>query len=83
MIMNVFSGALVPLYLFPNWLVQIADVLPFKAVFHIPLSIYVGKMTGLEILYSIGYQVFWVGILFTFCSFIWVMAKKRLVVQDG
>jgi ABC-2 type transport system permease protein len=82
-VMGIMSGAIIPLYLFPDWLVNIANVLPFKAIFHIPLSIYIGKITGIEILYSLGQQVLWIVILSALAASIWVISKKRLVIQGG
>jgi ABC-2 type transport system permease protein len=44
-----FTGALVPLWFFPAWLRQVADLLPFQAQAFIPLAIYTGQIPEHEI----------------------------------
>ena len=49
-IITLFSGMLVPIALWPEWLAHIAAWLPFGGLIDIPFSIYLGKITGMEAL---------------------------------
>jgi ABC-2 type transport system permease protein len=80
---EVMSGSLIPLYIFPEWLKSIAYLLPFQAIYNIPLSIYVGKIASYEILYSIGMQVLWIAILFSVCFFAWKFSERRILIHGG
>ena len=65
------SGAVIPLFLFPLWFQQIAQLLPFQSIYNIPLSIYIGKIAGFGVITSILTQVFWIvflGILTLFSN---------------
>ena len=83
MISDMVSGSLMPLYFFPAWLFSILQLLPFAAAFHIPLSIYIGKISGVEIFSALGFQVLWILILSAFVGFVWSRAKKRIFSQGG
>jgi ABC-2 type transport system permease protein len=78
-----FTGALVPLWFFPPWLRQIADVLPFQAQTFIPLSIYIGQVPAHEIPTALGIQVGWVVVLFALVWAMWQRAMRRVVIQGG
>jgi ABC-2 type transport system permease protein len=80
---EILSGAIIPLYLFPNWLSQISYALPFQAIYSIPLLIYIGKITNLEIFNSILTQIFWIIFLGILCLVGWKIAKKKTTSQGG
>lgn len=80
---DMISGAIIPLSFFPIWLSDIANLLPFKAIYSIPLSIYVGHITGEQIYYAILQQLFWVGLFSILIVLIWKRAEKRVVSQGG
>lgn len=77
------SGAIIPLFLFPGWFQTIAGVLPFQSIYNIPLSIYIGRIAGFEIVTSILIQVFWIIALGILASFVWKLAQKRIYAQGG
>jgi ABC-2 type transport system permease protein len=78
-----FSGQIVPLWLFPGFLGFIAQVLPFKCLFSIPLSIYTGKITDIAILQSVVFQLLWLTILIFLSRKVWHQVHLRLSVQGG
>lgn len=78
-----FTGALVPLVFFPPWLRSVADVLPFQAQAHIPLSIYMGRAPTSEIPGALGVQLVWVVVLYAVVWLMWRRAMRRVVVQGG
>jgi ABC-type uncharacterized transport system permease subunit len=78
-----FTGALVPLWFFPPWLRQVANLLPFQAQTFIPLSIYVGQVPAHDIPPVLGIQVGWVVVLFALAWFVWQRAMRRVIIQGG
>jgi ABC-2 type transport system permease protein len=78
-----FSGALVPLWFFPAWLRQMADLLPFQAQAFIPLAIYTGQVREHEVAAALGIQTAWVVLLFMLVWIVWRRAMRRVVVQGG
>lgn len=83
MVSDVMSGSIIPIYFFPDWLAAIAGFLPFQAVYNVPLSIYIGKIAGDAMLFSIGVQVFWILALGAVCFLFWKMAEKKVIVHGG
>lgn len=80
---EVASGALVPLSLFPLWMQNILNLLPFQAVFYMPLTIYMGMVSGYAALATILIQLAWIGILFSLVYFGWRMSIKKVIIQGG
>lgn len=80
---SIFSGSLLPLVMFPNWLANIANVLPFITIFHIPASIYLGRIVGAEILTSLLLQTLWLMLLVSLSVIIWKRASKKIFIQGG
>jgi ABC-2 type transport system permease protein len=78
-----FTGALVPLWFFPVWLRQVADLLPFQAQAFIPLAIYTGQVPEQEIPGALGVQALWVVLLFGLVWVVWWRAMRRVVIQGG
>lgn len=79
----VMSGALVPLWFFPDFLARISEFLPFRLVYYTPIAIFLEKITVQESLGVIGQQLLWVGILYLLVQLIWSRAVNKLVVQGG
>jgi ABC-2 type transport system permease protein len=63
-IQSLFSGAIVPLAVFPSIVQEISNYLPFRSIYFVPASIYAGYFSNIEALYNLGIQVFWVFCLF-------------------
>jgi len=82
-IVRFFSGSEVPLWLFPLFLGQIADLLPFKCTFAIPLSIYIGKLNASEMAGAMALQVFWLAALVIVGRLVWQRAHNHLTAQGG
>ena len=62
-IIIVFSGNLLPLLLFPDWMRTAMFVQPFAGLIDIPMRIYFGALTGAGLLAGLGLQVFWIAVL--------------------
>lgn len=82
-ISNFFSGALVPLELFPPLLARIAFLLPFKGIVYIPTSIFIGTLSGSEIYHALMGQTIWLMVLWGISSLLWKQAVKQVTINGG
>ena len=77
------SGGLVPLWFLPSWVRQIAELLPFQSLTHLPLSIYIGKIEGAAIWMALLKQAAWIAVLSALAWLIWKAAERKIIVQGG
>lgn len=77
------SGGLIPLPFFPISIRGIVEVLPFAAMQNIPLRIYNGNITGIDVIYGIGFQVFWLVTLIILGKLAMGYSLRKVVVQGG
>lgn len=77
------SGAIIPLWLLPVWLRTAAQLLPFQAVIYIPMQIYLGGITGVELARALGVQAFWIVLLYILQEVLWRRGIRRIVVHGG
>lgn len=82
-IMLVFSGSMIPLWFFPDWLFSIAQFLPFQALFNTPLSILIGKISGEAVWTFIAIQCAWIVFFAALSILFWFKARKRVIVNGG
>ena len=82
-VIMLFSGMLVPIALWPEWLAHIAEWLPFAGLIDVPFSIYLGKITGVAIWMAIGKQMMWYLIFIALGRFFLHRGFSRLVIQGG
>ncbi|WP_240941244.1 ABC-2 family transporter protein [Paenibacillus sp. HB172176] len=82
-IMNLLSGALIPLIFFPKWLEVICTYLPFQGIVFIPASIYLERVDGAEAIGLIGLQLVWVVILWWAGKLLWNWAIKQVTIHGG
>ena len=82
-VVNILSGAVIPLEFFPAWLKGLTLVLPFQAIVNAPLSIYLGGVQGLALLTTLGAQVLWIGLLFGLARLLWLPSLRALEIQGG
>jgi ABC-2 type transport system permease protein len=80
---EIMSGSLIPLYFLPAWFASIAYVLPFQAVYNIPISIYLGKMAGYEAFIGLGIQLAWLAVLIVVVHFVWKYSERKIMVFGG
>jgi ABC-2 type transport system permease protein len=77
------GGQIVPLWLFPSFIRVLAEVLPFKGTYFIPISIYIGKLSGADAVRALEFQFVWLVALVMLSRLLWGWAHRRLVVQGG
>jgi ABC-2 type transport system permease protein len=82
-LVSFFSGQIVPLWLFPDFLRKISELLPFQAIYYIPMSIYIKTLSGRDALQALGLQAFWAIVLVLFSRWAWSRVHARLTVQGG
>ena len=80
---NMLSGAIIPLWFFPEWLRDAMYFLPFVYMFQEPLSMYIGKYTPEECLAKLGIQAVWFAGLMIIFAFAQSRATRRVLVQGG
>lgn len=82
-IMNLLSGALIPLTFFPPWLRVVAFILPFQGIVYIPASLYLGRSQGQAALQLVGLQVLWVVVLWACGRALWSRAVRQVTIHGG
>lgn len=82
-IITLFSGMLVPIALLPDWLAHVARWLPFECLIDIPFSIYLGKITGIEIWFAMAKQMVWCLFFIGTGRMLLNRGFTRLVIQGG
>jgi len=79
----VFSGSLIPLPLFPEWLQPLLRFQPFAGLLDIPLRIYSGHLVGLSALEGLARQAVWVVLLIMLGRAFMARGMARLQAQGG
>jgi len=82
-ITSLLSGAVVPLYFFPGALQKVVVALPFAAIYNAPLSIYIGRVHGVEIAQTLAVQVLWAAVFGSMSFLLWRVGERRVVIQGG
>lgn len=80
---DLFSGLIVPVSLFPLWAEGVLKWLPFQAITYLPSAVFTGKVTGSAISQVFGVQLLWFVVLLLPIYWIWQRARTRLFVQGG
>jgi ABC-2 type transport system permease protein len=78
-----FSGMVMPLPFFPDWLEAIARVLPFAGFVQVPVDVFLGQSSGAELAGALLYQVAWAAVLIGLAWAVLTAAVRRVVVQGG
>ena len=82
-IVNLLSGLIIPLPLFPAWMHAFLFVQPFAGLSDIPFRIYVGQLSATAALAGIAIQAFWVLALVLLGRRGLTRAMDQLQVQGG
>ncbi|OKP94195.1 MULTISPECIES: ABC-2 family transporter protein [unclassified Paenibacillus] len=82
-VVDLFSGLIVPITLFPDWLSSILKVLPFQAITYLPGSVFTGRVHGVGIWNVLGIQVIWFVVLLIPIVWLYHASRQRLFVQGG
>jgi len=77
------SGFLMPLRFFPNWFVRLCNLTPFPSMVNTVVEVYLGALTGSELIQALGTQLLWIGLLFVVCQLVLRAGVRKLVIQGG
>ena len=80
---NVLSGSMIPLWFMPETVRKIISFTPFEGIYFTPVQIYLGNISGGEIVAGFIKQLVWICCLMTLGFILWNKGKKKLVVQGG
>ena len=78
-----FSGIVIPLPMFPDWMQQLIAILPFRGLMDTPSRIYLGVISGLPAVLAILHQIVWIVALVLLGRLVLARGLRRLVVQGG
>ena len=78
-----FSGQIVPLAFFPEWLETLAWALPFAAMVQAPIEVWLGHADGLELAGLLGLQALWAVLLLGLGRLVLAAGMRKLVIQGG
>lgn len=76
------SGQLIPLWMFPPALGAVVAILPFRNVYFVPMTIYVGAVEG-KVSTLLLSQAAWMVGLYAAVHFAWGRVQRRITVQGG
>ena len=82
-VVQLLSGMLIPIAFFPEWAQVIVKLFPFSSAIYTPTMIYLGKLEGVQIVQSLGIQVFWIIALMIIAKLMWKAMIKNLTVVGG
>lgn len=82
-LVDLLSGKLVPIWLFPVGMQTIMYMLPFRCIFDIPLNIYTGALSGSALTSQLLLQAAWACALLAAGQMAWRAVKRRMTVQGG
>ena len=77
------SGFLMPLRFFPEWFVQLCNLTPFPSMVNTVIEVYLGILSGPDLVRALLIQMLWVAILFGLCKLVLRAGVRHLVVQGG
>lgn len=80
---NVLSGTMLPLWFMPPVLRKVVAFTPFESIYFTPVQIYLGEVSGMQVLYEMAVQIFWIVLLYLIGEVFWKNGVKKLVVQGG
>lgn len=72
-----FSGSMMPFEFMPNWLKNIASMLPFQFRYYIPIQIVQGQFTTTEIIRNIFIALLWLLVLVVLLNGLWKRNIKK------
>jgi ABC-2 type transport system permease protein len=78
-----FSGMIVPLPLFPDWMQPVLAILPFRGLMDAPFRLYLGHLPAAQAMAVIAHQLAWSAAFVMFGRWLLARGKRRIVVQGG
>jgi ABC-2 type transport system permease protein len=82
-VIDLFSGLLLPISFYPDWAQVIMKFLPFQGISYLPSMIFTNGFTYAEAMDAILLQAAWVAVLILPIYILWNLAKNKLIIQGG
>ena len=82
-VISLFSGSLIPLWIFPDKLYSFAEILPFRFIIYIPVTIYMGRYNMKEIKMLFVIMLLFLGVLTVIAAMLWNKALKKVMINGG
>lgn len=82
-IIQIFSGIIAPITLFPMWFQNLSKILPFKELIYTPINIWLGQVSYNEIFFIIIKQIIWGIILYILAKLFFEHAIKKITINGG
>ncbi|MFH1840914.1 MAG: ABC-2 family transporter protein [Candidatus Shapirobacteria bacterium] len=78
-----FSGAFFPLDVLPRWLQTVFNLTPFPSMIFVPLQIWLGKITGVQLIKPLVLSVFWLIAFWGIVKLMWHRGMKKYGAYGG
>lgn len=82
-VIDLFSGLLLPISFFPGWAQNVMKYLPFQGISYIPSMIFTKGFSHQQAMDAIYQQFIWVIIIIFPIQVLWYIAKKQMIIQGG
>ena len=82
-LIQLFSGLLIPIVFFPDWVQNVFALLPFQSIAYVPLKFYLGKIALESAPYELMLQGLWAVGLLILGQILWLRSATRLSIQGG
>jgi ABC-2 type transport system permease protein len=82
-ILMFFSGFILPIPFFPDWLRAVCRALPFVTMYQLPVEVFLDKHHGLDLAAVLAYQVLWAAVLLALGRLVLRSATRRVEVLGG
>jgi ABC-2 type transport system permease protein len=82
-LIELLSGLLVPVTMFPKGLQRVMSLLPFEHIAFTPLQIYLGKISGIAAGRALAIQWLWIAALLWLGALWWRRATQKITIHGG
>lgn len=76
-VLLIFAGYILPLYLFPEWVINISYMLPFAYMIYFPIVAFLGELQYINLLSIILIQCVWLFLFAYLYRFLWKTGLKQ------
>jgi len=80
---TILSGGIFPLDVFGETALAVLKFLPFQYIVYFPLSVVVGRVTGMDVIYGVLIQIFWIIAFYLLSRVLWKIGMKRYIAARG
>jgi ABC-2 type transport system permease protein len=78
-----FSGALIPVSLFPGWLMAVSFATPFPLILQTPISVFLNEPTYYPLQVTFALQILWTLVFFALHQILYVKIRSNVSFAGG